>query len=683
MRYAPIEKGLPNCTCLAPMSKSDDGVQTAKRSERGSPQAPRAPESPRESRRTADLYRLLIETVTDYAIFVLDPRGHIASWNPGAARLKGYSESEIIGKHFSIFYPEEDKSTKPAMELKVATAEGRVEDEGWRVRKDGSRFWANVVITALHDESGALVGFAKITRDLTKRRESEDQARQLAASEAARQQAIKEKEEILKLSKQLKDQTDEYRAQTEEMQQLAAELEETNEELTKTMAESKQAAQLAQRAERRARYLVRAGDILVSSLNYQKTLQELANIVVPDLADWCGVSVADDGGPMEQVAVAHVDAKKVQLAKELSERYPQDPDAKTGVPNVMRTGKPELYAEITDDLLVAAAKDRNHLGMLRDLGMQSAMVVPLVAHGKTLGALTLISSTSGRRYSQDDVTFAMELARRAALAVDNSRAHRAERQARKQAEEANRAKMDFLSVMSHELRTPLNAIAGYAELLKIGVHGPVTPQQEQDLDRIIRSERSLLALINDVLNYAKLEAGHVDLRLAVIPVQDTLLDIEASVLPQLNAKELVYRKDLCPARARGDADKVRQIVLNLLSNAIKFTDIGGTITVGCSTDDECVKITVSDTGRGIPEDRLEAIFDPFVQVDKNLTRETEGTGLGLAISRDLARLMHGDIKVRSELGKGSVFTLSLPDAAAQKVPSRPAGAEAQQASSSS
>ena len=656
------------------MNEADRRPRGRKRTDQGPREAPRT-SAGRDASKTADLYRLLVESVTDYAIFVLDPGGHIASWNPGAERLKGYSEDEIIGRHFSAFYDEEDvKARKPERELEIAIRDGRVEDEGWRIKKDGSRFWANVVITALHDDSGALVGFAKITRDLTKRREAEEQARQLAVSEAGRNRAIKEKDEILALSRMLKDQADEYRAQTEEMQKLAAELEETNEQLAQATTKSLQAAQTAQRAERRARYLVKAGDILTSSLNYEKTLQELADIVVPELADWCGVSVSDGGEPVRQLAVAHIDPAKVQMARALSQRYPQDPNATTGVPNVMRTGKPELYPEISDDQLVAAAKDREHLLQLRELGMRSAMIVPLNAHGNTLGALTLISDKSGRRFSEDDVSYAMELARRAAVAVDNSRTHRAELRARQQAEEANRAKMDFLGVMSHELRTPLNAIAGYAELLKLGVHGPLTPAQEQDIERIIRSERSLLALINDVLNYAKLEAGRVDLRLADVPIQDVLLDIETSVLPQLDAKKLVYTKDVCPARVRGDPDKISQIILNLLSNAIKFTDAGGTITVTCTTHGETVTVAVRDSGKGIPADRLNAIFDPFVQVDKNLTREQEGTGLGLAISRDLARLMHGDITAISRLGKGSTFTLTLPDASARNPVSRTAAA---------
>src|SRR5688500_9437624 len=226
------------------MTKANREAQGRRARDHESRQVPRSPAGAAHgSRRMADLYRLLIETVTDYAIFVLDPEGRIASWNPGAARLKGYSEQEIIGRHFSIFYPDDDLTAgKPAKELETATREGRVEDEGWRVRKDGSRFWANVIITALHDHSGTLVGFAKITRDLTKRREAEEQARELAASESERKQALRERDEILALSRMLKEQTDEYRAQTEEMQTLAAELEETNDQLAKAISQARQAA---------------------------------------------------------------------------------------------------------------------------------------------------------------------------------------------------------------------------------------------------------------------------------------------------------------------------------------------------------------------------------------------------------------------------------------------------------
>jgi PAS domain S-box-containing protein len=625
----------------------------------------RGVESEIELRRTSNLYRLLVESIVDYAIFVLDPQGRIASWNPGAERLKGYTQREIVGRHFSVFYgPEDLAAKKPERELELAERNGRVEDEGWRLRKDGTRFWANVVITALRDASGTTVGFAKITRDLTTRREAEEKQRELAAAEARRAESEHRNELLSKLNDRLNLQTEEHQTQTEELRSLSAELEETNERLMLTTREAQQATRAAQAAERRAWYLVQAGEILTASLDYEQTLQQLANVVVPELGDWCGVSVLDDDGKVRQVAVAHVDPKKVQLAQELNRRYPQDPHAKTGAANVIRTGKAELYPEIPNRMLTASAVDDEHLRLIKELGLKSAMVVPLTARGHTFGALSLVSDTSGRRYGHDDLTLATELARSASLAIDNARAHQSELAARRSAEAANRAKMQFLGVMSHELRTPLNAIAGYAELLKLGVRGPVTPEQEEDLDRIIRSERSLLALINNVLNYAKLEAGRVEVATERIAIHELLVDIEALVLPQLKAKGLKYENTGCDraARAQGDADKVRQILLNLLSNAIKFTNKGGSIRVSCGVVNASVHLCVRDSGIGIPAGKLQLLFEPFVQVDPELTRVNEGTGLGLAISRDLARLMGGDIRVSSEEGTGSEFTLVLPKA---------------------
>jgi PAS domain S-box len=234
--------------------------------------------------------------------------------------------------------------------------------------------------------------------------------------------------------------------------------------------------------------------------------------------------------------------------------------------------------------------------------------------------------------------------------------------ARAEAEAANRAKGEFLAVMSHELRTPLNAIGGYAELMEMGIRGPVTPEQAEDLRRIQNSQRHLLGLINEVLNYARLETGTVHYDVQDIRVRDVLAAAEALVLPQAAAKKLSLSVTSCSPElfAKADAEKLRQIFVNLLSNAIKFTDSGGKIEISCAADDQCVMVRVQDTGIGIETDKLDAIFDPFVQVRSDLTRPHEGTGLGLAISRDLARGMGGDLTVESESGVGSTFVLSLP-----------------------
>ena len=235
-------------------------------------------------------------------------------------------------------------------------------------------------------------------------------------------------------------------------------------------------------------------------------------------------------------------------------------------------------------------------------------------------------------------------------------------QARAVAESANRAKSEFLAVMSHELRTPLNAIGGYAELIELGIRGPVTPDQRKDLERIQRSQQHLLGLINGVLNYARLESGNVRYELTDVPLDELLATCEALVAPQARAKRLRLVVPTCPESlsVRADHEKVQQILLNLLTNSIKFTEDGGRIEMSCTADAESVAIEVTDTGRGIAPDKLEAIFDPFVQVDARLTRTHEGVGLGLAISRDLARGMRGDLTVESTPGRGSTFTLWLP-----------------------
>jgi signal transduction histidine kinase/DNA-binding response OmpR family regulator len=309
-------------------------------------------------------------------------------------------------------------------------------------------------------------------------------------------------------------------------------------------------------------------------------------------------------------------------------------------------------------------KPKGHLPVV------SYLAVPVVSRaGEVLGGLFFGHSARGV-FSERHERLAVGVAGWAALAIDNARLYDRERRARgeaegarQDAETANRAKTEFLATMSHELRTPLNAIAGYVDLLDMELRGPVTEEQRGDLHRIQRSQRHLLSLINDILNFAKLEAGQVELHPTTIAVNSLLGDIEQLVAPQLAAKSLKYQCTDCdPSLAiRADEEKTRQIILNLLTNAMKFTDAGGSVSVECRASESIVELRVSDTGRGIPTDKLDTIFEPFVQVDRHLTPTgQQGVGLGLAISRDLARAMGGDIEVTSAVGQGSTFALTLP-----------------------
>jgi PAS domain S-box-containing protein len=490
-----------------------------------------------------ELFRRLVSSVRDYAIFALDTTGHVITWNEGAQRIKGYAPKEIIGKHFSIFYPPERVAEGfPDYELRSAAATGRFEDEGWRIRKDGSRLWASVIITALRDDDGKLIGFAKVTRDLTERRNAEEE---------------------LRLS------------------------------------------------EERFRLIV-------------QTVRDYAIFMLDPTGH-----IATWNAGAERIKGYHADEI---IGKHFSIFYP---------PEDQEWDKPAWEL-----------REATREGRFEDEGWR------VRKDGSRFWAnvvITALCDPDDRLIGFAKVT--RDLTERRAAeqrSVDDARRIAS-------AEAANLVKSEFLTVMSHELRTPLNAIGGYSDLLEMGVAGPVTQQQREYLERIRSSKQHLLGLINDVLNYSRIEAGQTRYQMADVSLKEVVRSTALMVTPQAAARKitLAITESGNDLKACADRFKVDQIMLNLLSNAVKFTPEGGRIQVAYQLRGVKPSIAVTDTGPGIEPDKWSAIFEPFVQLERSFKNPQEGTGLGLAISRDLARGMGGDLFVESPPGQGATFTLVL------------------------
>lgn len=423
------------------------------------------------------------------------------------------------------------------------------------------------------------------------------------------------------------------------------------------------------RPERRALFLAEISRTLFESLDYEETLAKVARLAMPELGAWCIVDLIRDDSAMERLAVFHPDPAFDPLTTELVRSYPPQTGDLFGAPRILETQQPELIAEVTGELLDSAGIDKKERGILETLGFCSYMVVPLKARGKLLGAITFIAATSDQRYTPTDLLFAEDLACRAAMAMDNACLYQDAERARQEAVDAvaraaiaDRAKTDFLATMSHELRTPLNAIAGYAELLELGMRGPISEQQREAIKRIRRSEQHLLGIVNDILMFAKTETGRIPLQLSDTSIATVLESVRFLIHPMLVEHDVRFVQEQCDWEIAvvADYDRLNQILLNLLSNAVKFSPRGGEVRVRCEVIEHLVAIHVVDKGHGIAEDKLEEIFEPFVQLSSGLTRTAEGSGLGLSISRELARLMGGDVTVESTPGMGSTFTLTLP-----------------------
>jgi PAS domain S-box-containing protein len=802
-----------------------------------------------QARQEAAQLRLLVEQAKDYAIFLLDPQGYVVSWNPGAEHMKGYRAEEIIGQHFSCFYPQEaiDRGW-PTHELQVAQAEGRFEDENWRVRKDGSQFWANVVITALRDEAGNLLGFSKITRDMTERKKAEENARRLVEETTARRVAeenariIQEQRERLHVTltsigdavistdaegrveflnpvaealvgwkteeaarhalpdvfhivnentrqsvenpalRALRDGTivglanhtllisrdgterpiddcaapirdadgnvlgsvlvfrdiTERRRSEQRLRQLAdampqivwsggpdGTIDYLNRRWTEftglpqtvgndawgpflhpdeaQQASARWAASLQsgtpfememrlldrrqqayrwhlirtvpihdeagrvirwfgtgtdiheqKKAEESARYLADASAALAVVVDYESTLQKVANLAVPYFADWSAVDLVSKDGGLRRLAVAHQDAGKIALVQELMREYPPDPQAPVGALAVFRTGKPEIVPEITDELLVRGAKDERHLHLIRSLGLKSYICVPLVVSGQTLGVLTFVTAESGRRYTEVDLVLAMDLANRAAVAIENTHLYQALR-------EADRRKDEFLATLAHELRNPLAPIRNSLQILKMPrVDAAMVERSREMMDRQVQH---LVRLVDDLLDVSRVMRGKIELRRERVEFATVIARAVETVQPLMSALSHQLSVRLPPESLpiNGDPVRLTQVVGNLLTNAAKYTEPSGCIELTVEREGDMAVLRVRDNGIGIAPDMLPRIFDLFVQADHATTKSQGGLGIGLTLVKNLVELHNGIVEAHStRLGKGSEFVVRLP-----------------------
>lgn len=435
------------------------------------------------------------------------------------------------------------------------------------------------------------------------------------------------------------------------------------------------------RSEEWLHFLAEASAELGASLDYKTNLTNVAKRAVPRIADWCVVDMVEEDGSVYRLAVAHENDVKVNLAWELAGRYPEASHGAMGVTKAIRTGISQWAVEVPESVLASIGTDGEPLRLWQELGWKSYLILPMVAGGRTLGAIAFIMAESGRHYTPADLSLAQELARRAAVAVDNARLYR-------EAEEANRLKDDFLATLSHELRSPLNSMLGWAQLLKNRKFDE--RMTAKAVETIERNARLQVQLVEDLLDVSRIIRGKLQLQIRPVEMGGVIEAALDTMRPAAEAKGigLETELDLEVGLVAGDADRLQQIVWNLVSNAVKFTPSGGRVLVRlkqvaslsemnwlataepshpgklATTESEGhaqVEMRVSDTGQGIQPDFLPFVFDRFRQADSSITRSYTGLGLGLAIVRHLVELHGGTVRAESEgEGRGATFIVKLP-----------------------
>lgn len=430
------------------------------------------------------------------------------------------------------------------------------------------------------------------------------------------------------------------------------------EERVQILAREQTARTEAEAAERRLAFLAEASAQLSASLDYEVTLSNVARLAVPRLSDYCAIDVMDDDNQIRSLELADVDPEKKAIGRKMHEDHPVDPESNHPVAQVLRSGRPILFSSVDEDVLkLFAEDDEGYLQALRQIGIDSAMYVPLVARGRTIGVVSFVASESGQRYGPSDLALAQELTRRAAMAIDNARLYR-------EAQEAVRMREEFLSIASHELKTPLTTVKGYGQILGRLLRRPLV-----DTDRLVRLADQLQeqlsrfeTLIADLLDVSRIQQRGLELR----PEPTDLVALVRTVVSRFEyPAEPEPRHTLtvsAPEQLHGvwDPDRLDQVLTNLISNAVKYSPDGGTITIAIQLhDDDQVEFSVSDQGIGIPEAEQGQLFRPFAR-SETVQRAISGVGLGLYISQQIVTRHGGMIWLESAPGVGSRFAVLLP-----------------------